>query len=196
MLKSLTGGDSVPLEVKGGGFGSLKGNFGVFVSTNHTLRVPSTDRPEPWRRRLMAIECKPRSYSEEIPNFGEKLLKMEGDQIFTWAVYGAAKLLRQDDFVLSSEQQERVEEIAVMRDSVGSFLQAKVQKGEGNITSEEAEAAYREYCLESSKDPLNARECQIRLGDEMKTHFGVSKSNNLKRNGKDKRGYRGVELES
>ena len=196
MLKSLTGGDSVPFEVKGGGFGSLKGNFGVFVSTNHTLRVPSTDKPEPWRRRLMAIECKPRSYSEEIPNFGEKLLREEGDQIFTWAVYGAAKLLRQGGFALSSEQQERVEDIAVMRGSVRSFLQAEVQKGEGNITSEEAEAAYREYCLETSKDPLNAREFQTRLGDEMKSLFGVSKSNNLKRNGRDKRGYRGVELES
>lgn len=194
MLKSLTGGDSVPLEVKGGGFGSLKGNFGVFISTNHNLRVPSTDKPEPWRRRLLAIECKPRSYSEEIPNFGEKLLKLEGDRIFTWAVYGAAKLLRQGGFSLTTEQQQRVEDMVVMRDSVGSFLKAKVSTGEGNCTSEEAESAYRAYCFETSKDPLNAREFQTRLGDEMKSLFGVSKSNNLKRNGKDRRGYRGVKL--
>ena len=194
LLKSLTGGDSVPFERKGADFGSLKGNFGVLISTNHKLRVPSSDKPGPWRRRLLAIECKPRRYVEEIPNFGEKLLGEEGDGIFTWAVYGAAKLLRQSGFVLSTEQQKRVEDIVVMRDSVNGFLQSKVHNDKGNFTSEEAESAYRAYCVEASHDPLNPREFHIRLRTEMKSTFGIPKCNNVKRNGKCKRGYRGVTL--
>jgi phage/plasmid-associated DNA primase len=88
-IKSLVGHDLLSAELKHGReSASLIGNFGVVITSNHTLKLNTKDDLEAWRRRLLVIDFPNTFTGRKIPNFSNKLLHEEGDAIFAWAVYG------------------------------------------------------------------------------------------------------------
>ena len=89
MIKSLTGGDWIPAEIKGSNEQfEVLGNFNILISSNADLTVNLDSDVAAWRRRLLWIryDNPPVPDDKKIVNFDDVLLDKEGSGILNWAL--------------------------------------------------------------------------------------------------------------
>ena len=89
MIKSLTGGDWIPAEIKGSNEQfEVLGNFNILISSNADLTVNLDSDVAAWRRRLLWIryDNPPVPDDKKIVNFDDVLLAKEGSGILIWAL--------------------------------------------------------------------------------------------------------------
>ena len=128
-------------------------------------------------------------------------MREEGSGILRWGLAGFAKLLVEletlGDFALTPAQEARVDSLLAESDSARVFLTEKLGKSVGtDVTSEELNEAYAEFCSDKGWNPLPITIFERQLPDLMLEIFQSNKSQSIVRDSKSKRGYRNVRFNS
>lgn len=199
-LKKLVGHDLLTAELKGVAGGVLlRGDYHVICTCNTRLQVQLDGDSDAWRRRLLLVEYSRPKPAKPIRDFADKLIAAEASGIIYWMIQGAiehlAELEEAGDYHLSERQHHRIESLLNESDSVRLFvLQCVSAKEEDDVTTEELLAGYFDFC---DKNGWGAKDrtavCEL-LPDLMLQHHRVSRRHDIKRLGKNLRGYGGVTL--
>lgn len=200
VLKSLVGGDTLEGEAKHGNESfSVEGRFNVLISTNTRLRVKLDSDAGAWRRRMLIVDYQRPKPAKPIPGFDAILLRDEGPGILRWAVEGAIQLRQElaeaGTMQLTSDQSRRVDDLLSESDSVRSFVRDCIEAQHGaGVGIHEITTAYRDYCEGRDWEPLRDQQFQQQLPDAMLEYHRAPRRNDIQRDGKSVRGYRGVQL--
>lgn len=202
VLKALVGGDIMEAEQKGekGGV-PIEGTFCVVITSNSRLRVKLEGDPDAWRRRLLIVRYETPPVAKKIPDFGQYLIQAEGSGILNWALQGLADLFRDieatGDVALTPRQRGIVDALLTESDSLGHYLQERVEKdASGDLTVEEIVAGYLQHCPARGWVPIPTTLIQRRLEERMLELFQTGKSNSIKRGGVCCRGFRNVRFKT
>jgi putative DNA primase/helicase len=198
MLKKLVGNDLLSPEGKNSNeVFNIRGSFNVVIACNKRLSVRLAGDVTAWRRRLRIIEfhlpTKPRPV---IVEFDRHLVEEEGPGILNWAIIGAAQVLAdvraKRTRALSVRQQERLDGLLGMSDSVQLFLEAKVEKRHGScLEKNDVLEAYADYCGEQRWEPMPELVARKELNNRMLDMFGSVERKSAGA-GRNQRGYSNV----
>ncbi len=194
-LKALVGGDLLPAELKRSNSRfCVAGRFNVLITSNARLRVRLQGDQDAWRRRLTIVRCEQERRNKRIDEFHRVLLDEEASGILNWCLEGLLKLFRDlnefGDIRLNSRQKARVEALLTESDSLKLFLgRSLVGSQSNNVTVNEIVEAYYKDCACNGWTPQAVSTVRSDLDDFMLEFFGVCKSNCIKRDGKDQRGF-------
>jgi P4 family phage/plasmid primase-like protien len=196
-LKSIVGGDLLDAEKKCSNvYFTMVGEFNVLLTANARLRIRLDGDRGAWERRLTIIHYGMPRTGPRIDNFGQKLIREEGSGILNLALEGLQKLRAElkecGDIALSEAQRRRVKSFLDESDGLRLFLMANMQTEAGcNLTTQEIVERFATYCSEHGWG-MSSTIAERQLPDLMLELFNVGKSNNLEREGKTHRGFRGV----
>jgi phage/plasmid-associated DNA primase len=194
-LKALVGGDSLPAELKGSNSRFyVEGRFNVLVTSNARLRIRLQGDQDAWRRRLTIVRYEQERRNKSIDEFHQVLLRGEASGILNWCLEGLLKLfidLKEfGDIRLNNRQKARVEALLTESDSLKLFLgRSLVGSNDCNVTVNEIVGTYYKDCASNQWTPQAVSIVRSDLDDFMLELFGVCKSNCVKRDGKDQRGF-------
>jgi P4 family phage/plasmid primase-like protien len=197
-LKGLVGGDYMEAEAKGSnGTFRIKGDFCVIVPSNSRLRVRLEGDVNAWRRRLLIVRFESPPPPKKIPEFAELLIRTEGPGILRWALEGLAlvraEIAEHGDIVLTGPQKGRVDSLLSESDSLRFFLKARLEKMDGeDITTNELKEAYAEFCPTKGWNPLPITVVEKQLKSLMLELFGVTDAHDIRRDGRNNRGFRRI----
>lgn len=200
VLKALVGHDLMTGERKGGNCAiNFRGDFAVAIVANSRLRVRLQGDAPAWRRRLIVIDYTRPKPEHRIDNFARLLLSKEGPGILRWAVEGAAlhlqELKEHGDFRLTPTQIDRVDALLSESDSLRRFAEEHLVANSGkDVTGAEIVEAYVGYCDCMGWSPLPEATVHRQLPDVMLDLFRVSRRQDIKREGRSQRGFKGVSL--
>jgi P4 family phage/plasmid primase-like protien len=192
VLKALVGGDLLEAERKGQAEGlQLRGEFCVIVTSNSRLRVKLDGDAGAWERRLIVIEYNRPKPAVAIPHFAELLLQEEAPGILNWMIDGARQLIADGfDFALTDRQKKRVFDLLAESDSVRAFVRDCVTPdAAADVTGDELCEAYAEYCDARGWTALPIRTVQNQLPDLLMECHRAGRRNDIRRNGKNARGF-------
>jgi phage/plasmid-associated DNA primase len=201
VLKALVGGDTLEGEVKHGNESfSIEGRYNSIISTNTRLRVKLDSDAGAWRRRMLIVDYNRPKTAKPIPGFDLLLLREEGEGILRWAVEGAIALQHELDSTgmiqLTDAQRRRVDDLLSESDSVRSFVRECLVPCHGaEVAIHELMAAYRDFCDSKDWEALRDRQFQAELPDAMLEYHRAPRRNDIRRDGKNARGFRGVRLQ-
>jgi len=201
MLKALVGGDPVTAEGKhrNGGV-QLLGTWNIVITCNSRLRVRLDGDTGAWRRRLLIVRYEKPPVEKRILDFDAVLLKEEGAGILRWALEGLVKLQEEfvshGDFVLSDRQRNRIDSLLNESDSLRVFLRERVERGPGELTTQELVTAYSDFCADSGWNALPITLIAKLSIDLMLDMFRVTQSNSITRGGRNARGWRNIRLKN
>ena len=198
VLKSLTGGDHVHAEIKNSNARfDLHGNFNCVITCNEDPRVSLRGDRSAWGRRLLVVTYKEAFKGKRVQEIDKYLVAKEREGILAWCVQGAQLLLSDlqthGDILLSPEQNERITRLLDESDSIRLFVSGELVATSESIdlTESELREAYFNFCADKEWPPIckdfNKR-AEILIGD----YFHITKSNDVKRDGKNQRGYHGL----
>lgn len=200
VLKSLTGGDTLPAELKGRGRPSLRGQFNIWGTTNFKAVVRVEGDVEAWERRLVVLDYDAPPPEKKIPDFELVLMREEGPGILAWAVEGARHYLMELDrgelLRMHPAAKQRVANLLDESRSVEMFVRdvvATMNGGDG-VTLDEAGEDYCEWCGDRSWEPESHDRFSAKLKDQLRSIHRLSVSNGIERDGKAKRGFRNAFL--
>jgi P4 family phage/plasmid primase-like protien len=200
MLKSLVGGDLMQAEIKyNPDKQMIRGDFHVMIVSNNKLQIALDGDEEAWRRRLLVVDFKNPKPTKPIPNFAEKLLAKESSGILNWLIEGAnayrAEMDKHGLLKLNEEQQKRVETLIKDSDNVTHFVnQSIVPKIGGDVSTEELLICYHRTCERQKWTPAASQTFRTRVPDLMAQMFKTVRRNDIIREGKSVRGFKGVAL--
>lgn len=200
-IKKLTGNDLIEGEAKGANQSfQLRGDFNVIITSNSNLKVKLDSDIAAWRRRLILVDYDKQKPEKTIPNFADLLISEEGPGILKWGIDGAIKLLndvQSGGIVLTEIQQKRIDDLLFESDSVFSFVENCVTKAShSDVTTAELQVGYQIYCENRGWEPMPARRFLLELPDAMLTVYCSVKRTDIKRDGKNQRGFAGVAFSS
>ena len=197
-LKALTGKDTLTIERKGSNNASdICGEFNVIITANNTLRLAFDGDIEAWKRRLIIISYNNQPPKEKIPNFDDYLLEREGEGILRWAIEGAMLLLENNGNIQKSEiQNAKVDNLLHESDILADYVANGLEKGGPGetVTTAELLTNFRDFCGQHGWGLLPRRMIESNLPDYIYSRFGLSKRTDVKRNGKNNRGYYGLRI--
>ena len=200
VIKALVGNDLLDAEKKHGNEQfQLRGNFNVAITCNTKLRVKLQGDSGAWERRLMIINYAKPKPKERITQFADKLIAAEGAGILNWMIEGAIKYLQDEDdfgdFQLTKEQKDRVTDLLAESDSVRQFVKNRVVPCEGSdITVEELEQHYHDYCEDCSWRATNKQDFRSTIADILLDMHHVGKRHDITRGLTSKRGFKGITI--
>ena len=202
VLKALVGGDVMDAEQKNeqGSF-QIEGTYNIVITSNSRLRVRLDGDPEAWRRRLLIVRYESPPVTKKNPDFGQLLVKTEGDGILNWALAGLVDLFQDieaaGDIVLTPRQRGIVDALLTESDSLGHYLRERVEKdASGDLTVEEIVTGYLQHCPTKGWVPIPTTLIQRRLEERMLELFQAAKSNSIARGGVCCRGFRNVRFKT
>ena len=199
VLKSLTGGDPVTVELKGSmAAPSLTCAFNVIVTSNSRLVVHLEGDVEAWQRRLAIIRYEKPKPPNIIPDLDKKILETEAPGVLNFMLDGLYALRNANwQLALSPEQKARVDELLLESDSVNVFFRerciADTQADE--MTQTEAFGAYTEFCMDRGWNPFDryrfGRDCM----EVVQRLFRLCTRHDIKgQDNKRQRGWKGLRL--
>ena len=200
VIKALIGGDQLSPEQKNkSSRPNIKGEFNLIITTNTKLRVRLDSDSGAWSRRLLIIDYTLPRPQKPIQHLAEKLIHSEGAGILNWCIEGAVKLLSElnsiGHIMTTDEQNERVEMLLCESDSVRYFVKDCVEKQElDDVTTSELLTSYNNYCDDKSWQGVSTRQFETQIYDIMMDIFRTPKRTNIKREGKNQRGFANVAL--
>lgn len=152
MLKALSGDSLIKAEIKHQNRRvSLKGPFNIAITSNSNLFIKLHGDADAWHRRLIIIKFRKKPNLVVENKLSEKMFEKEGSAILNWMIKGAirarAVLDEKDKFPKSAEQNQRVNELLRLSDSVKAFVAENLQsEAKGTITTQDLYQAYENYC--------------------------------------------------
>jgi P4 family phage/plasmid primase-like protien len=200
VLKALVGGDRLNAEEKNVKHRfELIGDFNVLITSNSRLHVKLDSDAGAWRRRLLIIDYEQPPTGKPIPYFAQKLVEQEGSGILNWCIEGAVQLLAELDAFgtlrLDDAQKDRVEALLSESDSVRYFVNKCTVNAPGaDVTVNEMMTLYNDFCEEQGWQALSTKQFQSQISDVMMEIHRAPKRTDIKRDGKNQRGFSNVEL--
>ncbi|MBC8205560.1 MAG: hypothetical protein H8E68_00200 [Kiritimatiellaeota bacterium] len=201
VLKALVGGDRLEGEVKGGNRSfAIRGEYNSIIVSNSRLCVRLDGDAGAWQRRLLIIDFDQPSVEKPISDFADVLLEEEGPGILRWMIIGAIALLADlaefGTIQLSDTQSKRVEDLLAESDSVRAFVRDCVEKADSHsdISVAELTAAYFDYCESRGWEARSRRRFETESFDVMMQIHRATRRNDIQRDGKNQRGYSGVQF--
>jgi putative DNA primase/helicase len=198
VLKSLTGGDPMTVELKGvNDRPQITARFNVLLTCNARLKVRLDGDADAWRRRLHFIRFGASTCDAPITDLSEQILQAEGAGVLNFMLDGLDRL-RADGFNLrrTPRQQAVVEDLLREAGSVGWFVSDYlILNPGGTVTVADAYDAYVRCCADqgwgvSARDQFSEHVKPIVEG-----RFGVAFRHDVRnREGKPQRGWKGVAL--
>ena len=198
-LKALTGKDTITIEHKGSNVATdICCTFNAIITANNTLRISIDGDADAWRRRIILISYNNPPPAKKIPNYDDVLLEKEGDGILRWAVEGAMLLLENGGKIIKSDaQKHKVDNLLHESDALSEFVNTALQLDpESNVTTAELLEAFRKFCDERQWTHPSQRVIERSLPEYIYETYGLSKRTDIKRQGKNNRGYSGLRLRS
>mgnify|MGYP002349552023 CR=1 FL=1 len=196
-IKKMVGGDKIQTRLKYiNEKRQLCGNYSLIIVSNEQTAFHYEGSGEEWRRRLLPIFFTKR-HGKVIKGLVHQLLEQHGAGILNWLLVGAAEVLRlQWQIPLTPDQEIRRDRLIARSEPVRLFIENCIGLSAGDDFS--SEEAYTRYC-ELGKDgtlPILAREAFFRqFAVKMLEVFpGATGSNNIRRDKRTSRGYRGYKL--
>ena len=200
MLKSLVGGDLMQAEVKfNPNKQAIRGDYHVMIVSNNKLRIALDGDEDAWRRRLLVVDFKNPKPTRPIPNFAAKLVKKEASGILNWLIEGAveyrAQMEKHGTLCLNEEQQQRVDMLLENSDSVAQFVrQSVVPKVGKDVSTQELLLGYYRRCDSRDLTPVASQAFFTRVPDLLAQMFKTIRRNDINREGKAVRGFKGLAL--
>ncbi len=200
VLKALVGGDLLQGEQKNARHRfDVRGDFNVIITSNSRLRVRLDADVAAWRRRLLIVDFTRPPVAKPIPYFARILVDEEGPGILNWAIEGAVMLLRDikehGGIHLTEQQRQRVEDLLSESDSVRKFVSECVRAAPGqDVTVSELCQAYTDFCDQRGWEPLPIHRFEAKIADAMLEIHRSARRNDIKRAGKNARGFAHVAL--
>ena len=196
-LKALTGNDTLTAELKGQNKRiDVIGNFNVIITSNNNLRLKFDGDKDAWRRRIILIKYENPPPEEVIVDFDKKLLQTEGSGILNWAIAGALKVLETGGKIKKSKQQEAsVNEFLVSSNPFEYFANKYIHSVPGAaLLSEDVTTEFLRFCNDVGWEPLRERDILNRFHAYMQKKHRAKKRYDIKRDGRNKRGYVGFQI--
>jgi P4 family phage/plasmid primase-like protien len=205
-LKSLTGGDYLQAEIKGGRRVDITGNFNVIITCNSRLVVKTDEDSGAWRRRLVILAFNRPPPVEKIPDLAKLILATEASGVLDWMIEGARMVLHDVEahgrLVMAPAQAQRIEALLNESESVRHYVETAlevVDKEQGiTTTRDELLEGYREFCAARGWNALADTTFLNQLRDLVLRVHSLSVSNDIKRSVGDrevfKRGYRHLKI--
>jgi putative DNA primase/helicase len=205
-LKNAMGGDPLWAEKKQGNeCFQCEGKFNIVVATNYQLRLRFDGEGDSgaWGRRVLPITTLPPVEGREIEyDYATKLIKEEGSGILNWAIEGLKDLqnfvvLGKHGWPLTKAQQERIQVMLEVSDSLRIFVQRNIEKGkkligDGGLTINDIVERYYEYCEEKGYEQLPEQQVRKDVKKIMRELFNVSGDNHGCGKNGNQRGFTGV----
>lgn len=205
-LKSLTGGDYLQAEIKGGRRVDITGNFNVIITCNSRLVVKTDEDSGAWRRRLVILSFNRPPPVEKIPDLAKLILATEASGVLDWMIEGARMVLHDVEahgrLVMSPAQSQRVEALLNESESVRHYVETALEVVDKELgiatTNDELLEGYREFCAERGWNALADTTFLNQLRDLVLRVHSLSHSNDIKRKVGErevaKRGYRRLKI--
>lgn len=198
ILKSLTGGDSMSVELKNGRERpEIEGNFNVIIVSNSRLVIRLEGDTEAWRRRLAIIEYSKPKPQHIITSLADLILKEEGSGVLNWALTGLMQL-RKDEwhFNLTETQKKARDKTLLESDSPQQFVKNCFEKDENaTLTQEDCFGFYIEYCKTLDWTPLPRTTANSIIESQIMHHFAIGQRNDIKGStGTAQRGWKGLKI--
>lgn len=199
VLKAITGGDPVAVELKGSNARpEMQLLLNVLISANVRLRVRLEGGADPaaWRRRLRIIQFNNPPPSIPIHDLAERLFREEGSGILNWALEGLEKLQADGyNLRLSPRQQRLVDDMLTESDSVVNFVRECLRRGNPLecITVTDCYGEYIQYCGARGWNAVSRNEFGGKLPPLVTHCLGVAVRNDVVGlNDRQQHGFRGV----
>lgn len=196
-LKHLTGADLFETEKKYGGKFQCRGRFNVIITANKEPQLEIAGDAEAWERRMLPFKFVTPA-THKIADFAKVLIDEEGPGILNWLVdgyYAARKQFKVTGFFqLTTSQKERRRVLIDASQTELTFVRDQIQKGKGNVTSEEAFLGYVKLCKSKNWSPSSSQRFLTLLPDLMVEYHAVHRRNDITRQDKQVRGFEGVQL--
>jgi putative DNA primase/helicase len=200
-LKGLTGGEPYVGELKYSNE-QLKiiGKFNIVVTCNSKFTLQLQDDAGAWRRRIWLVKFQKLKPFKKNPELVDTLLREEGPGILNWMIKGAKMILhlknsKAPGVPLTAAQKARVDSLLDASDSLAVFIKERiVSSPKENLSTAEIFGEYEEFCVEKDWPPLGEREAQHAIRSEMKKIHNENRRYDIKRDGKNVRGYAHVKF--
>jgi putative DNA primase/helicase len=201
-LKSVVGGDPLIAERKNSNEAfPFKGDLNALITANEDLLIKlhgSYDRTA-WERRLCLIFFVGAPISKRIPLFHRELLEKEGSGILNFALNGLLDYYQDEtargDLVLSADQQARIESLLTQSDGFRSFVTQELVATDGHdLSTEEIVDAYARYARGKKWRVPKQQTLQEQAQELMLEIWGIGRSHDIERYGKNVRGYHDIRL--
>jgi P4 family phage/plasmid primase-like protien len=199
VLKSLTGGDPITVELKSSmASPSLTCEFNIIVTSNSRLVVHLEGDVEAWLRRLKIIRYEKPKPANVIPDLDKIILQNEASGVLNWMLDGLYALQAANwQLALSPGQSARVDELLLESDSVNVFFRERcvADTAAEGLTVTDAFAAYSDFCMDRGWTGLSrnlfGRDCQ----EVAQRLFRVATRHDITgADGKKQRGWKGFRL--
>jgi P4 family phage/plasmid primase-like protien len=199
VLKALTGGDIMNVELKNGREGGpeIEGYFNVVIICNALPNIRFEGDSGAWKRRLLLVQYQKPKPNTVITTLADMILKDEGAGVLNWALDGLKKL-RENKwcFKLTTNQSELVDKVLLQSDSPRQFVRrCLVEEKDCLLTQDDCSGSYVLFCKGIGWLPLaSTKACPI-IEEEIMRQFGLNRRNDIKgSNGKDQRGWKGIKV--
>ncbi len=203
VVKSLVGNDTLEGESKGSNLRfPVQGVFNIIITSNCRLCIFLDTDQKAWERRIIIIRFDNPYAGQRIFEIDKYLLIREAPGILNWCINGLSMLFgdyaKSGDVILTPAQQKRVSDLLAESDSLRLFVtneitrdDSKMSNGEHySLTTEEIVTKYIADCIKVKQwTPVASATAEKRLPDLMLRNFSAARCNDLKRNGKNRRGY-------
>ena len=199
VLKSLTGGDPITVELKSSmAAPSITCEFNIVVTSNSRLVVHLEGDVAAWQRRLKIVNYSKPKPANAIPDLDKQILQNEASGVLNWMLDGLYALHSANwNLALSPEQKTRVDELLLESDSVNEFFKDRclADSAAEGLTITDAFAAYSDYCADRGWTGLSrnnfGRDCQ----EIAQRLFRVTTRHDIKgADAKKQRGWKGFRL--
>jgi phage/plasmid-associated DNA primase len=197
VLKSLTGGDPITVELKhANDRPEIFCNFNVIISANSRLIIRLQEDHEAWERRLRVIEFPHRVREDEvIVDLGKMLLETEGPGILNLMLEGLKKLSSAGWLLKTTERQHKiVDDMIHESNSLLRFARdCLMPDGLGVLTVGECYKHYCDYCASRGWTAIERNRFSNEIEQWVEDKFHIRRQNDITgENGKDQRGWHGL----
>lgn len=195
-LKALTGGDLMDAEFKNqSGREGIRGDFNVVVNCNGRPSFEFRSDADAWRRRLVVLRYRNSLPTPPAPGFVKWLLENEGSGILNWAISGYLQLRQAGGFSGLANVGDDADDLISSSDTLGYFVwRHLIRNDDSTVTTCELSRAYYDLCRLRQWAPIRRGEFDRGIEERIIGRFTVSKSHDIKRNGTDRNGFRGLAI--
>lgn len=199
VLKALTGGDVMNVELKNGREAGpeIEGYFNVIIICNSLPNIRLEGDVKAWQRRLMIVEYKKPKPSIVNCSLADDIRKGEGSGVLNWALIGLKQLRDAGwKFTLTPCQNDLVNKVLYQSDSPRQFVRnCLVQEKECSLKLDDCFERYVSYCKELGWKPLQYTKAMPIIDDEIMRQFGLNQRHDIPdKHDKGQRGWKGLKV--
>jgi hypothetical protein len=153
---------------------------------------------EAWRRRLLVVRYQNSRSGTTIADFDKVLFEEEGSGILNFALAGTAMLFdglanNGGRIKLTPDQKARLNKLLDESASLRVFLKdSLIQHLQRDSTVNEILEEYFKECIDNELEPVPLDDARKMLDSLMMELFAVSRSNSVRRSGRNQRGFSNV----